>query len=90
MNSARWARWGSEEFGVLFEGLALEETKRRCERLRWVVERLDCTGFAPGWRMTISAGVAERTGLAHYERLVSRADALLHEAKRSGRNRMLG
>ena len=84
------ARWGGEEFGVLFEGLALEEAKRRCERLRWAVERLDCTSFAPGWRMTISGGVAERTGLAHHERLVSRADALLYDAKHAGRNRIHG
>ena len=84
------ARWGGEEFAVLFEGLALEEAKRRCERLRWAVERLDCSSFAPGWKMSISGGVAERTGLAHHERLVSRADALLYEAKHSGRNRICG
>ena len=84
------ARWGGEEFAVLFEGLALDEARRRCERLRWAVERLDCSGFAPGWKMSISGGVAERTGLAHYERLVSRADALLYEAKRAGRNRIMG
>jgi len=84
------ARWGGEEFAVLFEGLALEEARRRCERLRWAVERLDCSAFAPGWKMTISGGVAERTGLAHYERLVSRADLLLYEAKRAGRNRIHG
>jgi diguanylate cyclase (GGDEF)-like protein len=82
------ARWGGEEFAVLFEGLALEEARRRCERLRWAVERMDCGAFAPGLKITISAGVAERTGLAHYERLVSRADALLYEAKRAGRNRV--
>lgn len=82
------ARWGGEEFAVLFEGLALEEARRRCERLRWSVERLDCSGFAPGWKMSISGGVAERTGLAHYERLVNRADALLYEAKHIGRNRI--
>ena len=84
------ARWGGEEFAVLFEGLPLEEARRRCERLRWAVERLDCSSFAPGWKMSISGGVAERTGLAHYERLVSRADTLLYEAKRAGRNRILG
>jgi diguanylate cyclase (GGDEF)-like protein len=84
------ARWGGEEFAVLFEGLGLEEARRRCERLRWAVERLDCSSFAPGWKMSISGGVAERTGLAHHERLVSRADALMYEAKRAGRNRICG
>jgi diguanylate cyclase (GGDEF)-like protein len=84
------ARWGGEEFAVLFEGLALDEARRRCERLRAAVERLDCGPFAPGWKLSISVGVAERTGLAHYERLVVRADALLYEAKRAGRNRVSG
>ena len=58
--------------------------------LRWAVERLDCAAFAPGLKITISGGVAERTGLAHHERLVSRADVLLYEAKRAGRNRIHG
>jgi len=84
------ARWGGEEFAVLFEGVGLEEARRRCERLRWAIERLDCSGFAPGWKLTISGGVAERTGLAHHERLVSRADTLLYEAKGAGRNRIHG
>ena len=84
------ARWGGEEFAVLFEGLPLDEARRRCERLRWAVERLDCSAFAPGLKITISGGVAERTGLSHYEKLLSRADALLYEAKRAGRNRIHG
>lgn len=84
------ARWGGEEFAVLFEGLPLDEARNRCERLRWAVERLDCSAFAPGWKITISGGVAERTGLSHYEKLLSRADALLYEAKRAGRNRIHG
>jgi PleD family two-component response regulator len=51
---------------------------------------MNCNSFAPGWKMTISGGVAERTGLAHHEKLVSRADAHLYEAKRAGRNRICG
>ncbi len=84
------ARWGGEEFAVLFEDMALDEARACCERVRHAVEALDCGPFAPGWKMTISAGIAERTGLAHYERLVSRADALLYEAKHAGRNRICG
>jgi diguanylate cyclase (GGDEF)-like protein len=84
------ARWGGEEFAVLFAGVGLEEARRCCERVRMAVERLDCSAFAPGWKMSISGGVAERTGLAHYERLVGRADTLLYEAKRDGRNCIRG
>ena len=84
------ARWGGEEFALLFEGIGLDEARRCCERVREAVERLDCSAFAPGWKMTISGGVVERTGLAYYEKLVSRADDLLYDAKREGRNRICG
>lgn len=84
------ARWGGEEFALLFEGLGLDDARRCCERVREAVERLDCSAFAPGWKMTISGGVVERTGLAYYEKLVSRADDRLYEAKREGRNRICG
>jgi diguanylate cyclase (GGDEF)-like protein len=84
------ARWGGEEFAVLFENLPLDEARACCERLRKAVAELDCGAFAPGWKMSISGGVAERTGLAYYEKLVSRADDLLYEAKREGRNQIRG
>ena len=84
------ARWGGEEFAALFEDMPLEEARLLCERLRERVQAIDCSEFAPGWSMTISGGVTERTGLAHHEKLVSRADALLYEAKRAGRNRICG
>ena len=61
-----------------------------CEQLRERVQAIDCSEFAPGWSMTISGGVTERTGLSHHEKLVSRADARLYEAKRAGRNRICG
>ena len=84
------ARWGGEEFAVLFPGVGVEAAREHCERVRRAVEAMDCSEFAPGWRMTLSGGVAERTGLAHHEKLVSRADVLLYEAKRAGRNRISG
>jgi len=89
-SSGSIARWGGEEFAVLFEGMPLDEARQRCEELRERVQAIDCGDFAPGWSMTISGGVTERTGLSHHEKLVSRADALLYEAKRAGRNRICG
>ena len=65
-------------------------TRALCERLRARVEAIDCSAYAPGWTLTASAGVTERTGVVHHERLVGRADALLYEAKRAGRNRICG
>src|SRR5690606_34222872 len=84
------ARWGGEEFAVLLSGMRLEDARELCEALRRRVEAIDCSGYAPGWRLTISGGVTERTGLSNHERLITRADALLYEAKRAGRNRVCG
>lgn len=84
------ARWGGEEFALLLEDMPLEQARALCDELRRRVADLDCSDFAPGWKLTISGGVTERTGLSHHEKLVSRADALLYEAKRAGRNRICG
>lgn len=84
------ARWGGEEFAVLFPLTTLDVARTRCEAARAAIEHMNCDAFAPGWKMTLSGGVCERTGLVHHEKLVSRADQLLYEAKRAGRNRIAG
>jgi diguanylate cyclase (GGDEF)-like protein len=86
----RVARWGGEEFALLFPDVELAAAKALCERLRHAIEAADCSAFAPGLKITASIGVAERAGLAHHERLVSRADQMLYDAKRAGRNRVVG
>jgi diguanylate cyclase (GGDEF)-like protein len=88
LGEERVARWGGEEFALLFPGKELEAALALCEGVRHAIEAIDCRGFAPGLKITASLGVAERTGLAHHERLVSRADAKLYEAKNGGRNRV--
>ena len=82
------ARWGGEEFALLFPDTTRDEAHQICERLRQAVERADCKAFAPSHHLTISVGVTDRVGLSHHERLISRADAKLYEAKNSGRNRV--
>lgn len=94
-NVARWrgderiARWGGEEFALLFPDQDIVSATKSAERLRRAIEAIDCSSFAPGLQITVSIGVAERTGLAHHERLVSRADQKLYDAKKSGRNRVV-
>jgi diguanylate cyclase (GGDEF)-like protein len=68
----------------------MAESLRQAERLRQAIEAIDCSDFAPGLKITASIGVAERTGLSHHERLVSRADQHLYDAKHAGRNRVVG
>ena len=84
------ARWGGEEFAVLFERVPLERARSICEAMRQRVEEIDCSEYAPGWTLSVSGGLAERDGALRHEALVARADELLYEAKRAGRNRVLG
>ena len=84
------ARIGGEEFVVLFEGIAPSEGARILDEAR---ESLGARNFkiretdAPLGRITFSAGVAcaqrktDRPAIA-------RADALLYEAKKAGRNQI--
>ncbi len=84
------ARWGGEEFAVLLPAMPLAAARDLCETLRLAVAAIDCDGYAPGWSMSVSAGVAERSGALNHEKLVNRADALMYEAKRAGRNQVCG
>ena len=84
------ARWGGEEFAVLLPDTALRDAMQLCDQLRLAVEAIDCSGYAPGARLTISAGVVDRTGISHHEKMVSQADRLLYMAKAAGRNRVCG
>jgi diguanylate cyclase (GGDEF)-like protein len=86
----RVARWGGEEFALLFPHADMAEAQRQAELLRGAIEAIDCSDFAPGLRITASIGLAERTGLSHHERMVSHADARLYDAKHAGRNRVSG
>lgn len=82
------ARWGGEEFAVLFERVPLERARDLCEAARARIEALDCSTYAPGLTPTISGGVAERGVFMRIEDLVAQADQLLYQAKATGRNRI--
>ena len=86
----RVARWGGEEFALLFPQADMVEATRQAERLRLAIEAIDCSDFAPGLKITASIGLAERTGLTHHERLVTRAAQRRYDATRGGRTRVVG
>ena len=83
------ARWGGEEFALLFPQQSLPEAQAVCERIREAVQAIDCSDFAPGLTLSASLGLVERGDMAHHERLVTRADANLYAAKNGGRNRVV-
>lgn len=82
-------RYGGEEFAVLCEGLPHATAMAVAERMRQAVQET-LSGEMAG-AVTISIGVATFPDDADSIReLVAHADAHLYEAKRTGRNRVVG
>lgn len=80
------ARYGGEEFVLLLSGLTLEGAGRALDRIRVsVAENNFSEANIP---LTVSVGVAQFHPSEECEALLSRADRLLYEAKRAGRNRI--
>lgn len=81
------ARWGGEEFAVLFPDTQLDEARLVMERLRASVA-LDSEFGLEGWPVTFSCGLASLRTFADLGDATHRAEAALHIAKESGRNRV--
>jgi len=82
------ARWGGEEFMLLFPGCNRDHALARCERIRGAIAaRLPFFADGKPELVTVSFGVAE-LGAEHDspERLLSEADQRLYQAKDAGRN----
>ena len=71
-------RWGGEEFAIALPGCTPSGALIVLERLSLGVP----------FGQTVSVGLAERQPEETIENLMTRADAALYEAKRSGRNRI--
>jgi len=79
------ARFGGDEFALVFDEASIDDAKTVCERIRNVIERHADDG-AP--RVTVSIGLAEAGDDESVESLLRRADAALYRAKAEGRNRV--
>jgi diguanylate cyclase (GGDEF)-like protein len=85
------ARIGGEEFVLLLPETDLEQALVVAERLRKRVAETPLHSNARDVPMTVSIGVAEAcVGMGNVDELLKRADDALYEAKRSGRNRVVG
>ncbi len=85
------ARFGGEEFVILFPDTVLDEAKVACERVRQAVAAATVTmpDGAALPAVTISLGVAELQDKEEPPGILKRADAAMYEAKRGGRNRVV-
>jgi diguanylate cyclase len=86
------ARFGGEEFALIFPGARLGEAVTATERIRGILEAKQWTIEPSGERVgtvTASFGVAQLRADESASDLLQRADERLYEAKVQGRNRVI-
>jgi diguanylate cyclase (GGDEF)-like protein len=83
-------RSGGEEFLVLMPATDARAGQAACERIREAVQGEPWERIAPGLTVTASVGVACTDTPRDLEALVSLADQRLYDAKRAGRNCVVG
>jgi diguanylate cyclase (GGDEF)-like protein len=85
-----FARYGGEEFAVILPEAPPAQAAAFADRIRRAVAEHPFTFEGQSYRVTVSAGVggADGTGLVSADSLVGRADEMLYQSKRSGRNKV--
>jgi len=81
-----FARWGGEEFVILFSGINIDRGADLAERLRKAVENNPC---GEAGKITMSIGVAQYRRTESIPNFVNRADEKMYEAKKAGKNRVV-
>ncbi len=80
-------RWGGEEILVALPDTAIQGARILAERVRSAVSD---RAMPFGGTVTTSAGISERRENENIHDAISRADAALYDAKRTGRDRVCG
>lgn len=80
------ARWGGEEFLVMFTDTDLNTAERVLARIQQALALSPVTERAPQLRVSFSAGVADYQPGEMLTRTIDRADRALYTAKAAGRN----
>lgn len=81
-----FSRTGGEEFLVLLPSVHLEEAEGIAERIRQAVASIVVEAGGSKIDVAVSLGVAQWDGNESLQRLVSRVDQAMYNAKNSGRN----
>lgn len=83
------ARFGGEEFLIVLPDTPLEEAVQTITRLQRELTKQIFMHNHTRLLMTFSAGVALRKEQEDQQSMITRADAALYEAKRTGKNRVI-
>ncbi len=82
------ARFGGEEFCIVFAEADAAHAQRACEAARLAIEQHDWSALRPALRVSVSIGLADHPSLDSPQALLAEADAQLYAAKRAGKNRV--
>lgn len=82
-----FGRYGGEEFAMLLTGTMTEGAMVTAERVRRQVEQIDFSAISPGFKVTVSIGIADSQQGEDTAVTFKRADEALYLAKEGGRNR---
>ena len=77
------ARWGGDEFVIIFPEQSIDLAHKTCEKLRLVIEEQK---KSITYAITCSFGVTQFEMNENFDRLFQRVDKLLLKAKNNGRN----
>ncbi len=83
------ARFGEEEFVLLFPETGLDEAILCCDRLRVAAEHHPWAQIHADLQVSISIGIANSQSQTDPEQQLRLADSRLHIAKRSGKNQII-
>jgi len=84
------ARWGGEEFVIVFPGTDVESALGVAERLRKAIENTRFVYQKQEIAVTVSVGVTEvKPGDQGLEAIFNRADKAMYQAKHNGRNMVM-
>ncbi len=81
-----WCRWGGEEFVLLLGSCSLAEAEKVVEKIRRAATTFDVGSGKDSISFSFSAGVAEHRDGEELAQIVERADKLMYQAKRRGKN----
>ena len=80
-------RWGGEEFIAILSSTSLEILKKICERIRIFIEKSFIIEQEQKLNVTASLGATLSRENDTMESLINRADRLMYDSKKKGRNR---
>lgn len=82
------ARWGGEEFLILFVNYSYDDTYALLENTRKMIEKLEIKDELNSTNVSISMGFSYSNNVYNKDLLITKADSALYIAKDSGKNRV--